>query len=94
MAYINKNIGQFFNHTFNFDFLEVFQDVVDRIDEEDIDSTDAILESIDSTIIYTNQMWQILQYYCDPIHANWNTAYENFCTDVLAYVETYLKNAK
>lgn len=88
---IDMRIGEYFNYSFNFEFLQVFQNVIDGLDEDDLDSIDSILETIDSIIIYACDQWQILQFYCDPINADWNSAIEEFTNDVLNFVERYLK---
>lgn len=43
-------------------------DVLDRVDEETAtaDMSEAMLESMDCTLIYTSDQWEIIQYYMSP----------------------------
>lgn len=42
--------------------------VLDRVDEETAiaDMSEAILDSMDCTLIYTSDQWEIIQYYMNP----------------------------
>lgn len=78
-----KNIiVKYFDYSGDFDFLECVSEVIDRID--DFGNDDDISESIDSSLVYYSDQWKILQHYCNPQDANWDTALEYFIDDIYA----------
>lgn len=67
------------------------QDIADliylRIDEDEVNDSndlyDAIIDALNDEVIYYNQQWTILEFYCLPQDANWNDAIELFIDDLL-----------
>lgn len=78
-------IGKHFDYTFDFDFLDVVADVLDRVD--DFGDEEDIFGAIDSTIIYYDDQWKIIRFYQTPSEANWENAYDDFQSDIFAICE-------
>ena len=75
-------IVKYFDYDGDFEFLELVSEVIDRID--DYGDIDDISDSIDSSLVYYSDQWKILQHYCNPQDANWDTAIEYFIDDINA----------
>lgn len=75
-------IGEYFNYSVEFDFLDVVCETIERID--DFNNEEDIYEAIDSSLIYYSDRWSVLEYYCTPSEANWDNAYEEFVNDIYA----------
>ena len=77
-----SQIGKFFDYTGDFEFLDVVAKLLDRID--DLSNEDAILDTINDTIVYYADQWKILEYYywADIENANWEDAYNEFVDDI------------
>lgn len=83
-------IGEYFDHTLDFDFLDVVADVlesaIDNYDEQDDESKDvseAVFDAEDRVLIYYNQQWTVLEHYLTPQEANWAEAIELFENDLI-----------
>lgn len=51
------------------------REAIDRLEEIDLDDpTEAIMQAVDDSLIYYEDQWEVLQWACDPINANWETA--------------------
>lgn len=78
-----KLIGEYFDYTMDFDFLDIVANVLDRID--DFTSDEDIYQSVDDELIYTQDQWTILEFYCaSPAEADWDSAYSDFLGDIMA----------
>lgn len=75
-------IGKHFDHTYDFDFLDVVANVLDRVD--DFGDEEDIFGAIDSAIIYYDDQWKIIHFYQTPSEANWENAYDDFQSDIFA----------
>ena len=49
---------------------------------DDKDLNEAIFEAIDEGLIYYADQWKVLEHYCTPQDANWDTAIEEFTNDI------------
>ena len=78
-------IGNYFDHTFNFEFLDIVANVIDRID--DYRSEEDAYEAIDAELIYSDDQWTVMQFYQTPEQANFNDAMDSFTSDILAICE-------
>lgn len=58
----------------------IVENIIDRI--EDYDDYDDILQSLDDELIYFDDQWEILKYYCNPQNADWDYAIELFINDL------------
>ena len=81
-------IANHFDHTFDFNFLDLVADLIDRIDEiETCDAYEAVNEAIDEGLIYTADQWRVIEWYCTPDKANYLDAIESLTDDLVAIVE-------
>lgn len=69
---------------YDFKMVDLVMDIINRMDGDYSD--DSITSAIDNGIMYYNQQWIILQHYCNPQDANWNTAIEYFLNDIYSIV--------
>lgn len=85
---IQDIVGDHFGYTMNFDFLDIVADVLLRIDdfEEAVDNDGIVLDTVDDTLIYTDDQWEVLRYYFDSPEdldsESWDTAFTNFASDI------------
>lgn len=72
---INENID------YSLVISELIYDVIDRID--DINNDDELIDSINDTIIYYDDQWDIMRHYFygEPEKANFNDAMDEFYND-------------
>lgn len=82
---IRDILGSYFDYSFDFNFIDLIQDVIDRID--DFNDDNDINCAIDDATIYYDDQWTILKHYCSPSDANYNDAMEQFTIDVYNIVE-------
>lgn len=81
-------VGEVFDYTMDFDFLDVVADVLLRIDdfEEAVDNDGIVLDTVDDTLIYIDDQWEVLRYYFDSPSdldsESWDTAFTNFASDI------------
>lgn len=80
----NKNIvGEYFDHTWDFDFLDIVAKVVSRVD--DYGDEDDIWGALDTTVLSTNEEWEIAKYYAgSPSNLDWNEVMVQFNDDIFA----------
>lgn len=87
-----KNIiGKQFDYTFDFDFLDIVADIIDRIDFEDYkeaeDKFDFVYEELDSSLTSINDQWQVLQWYvpapADLDSSSWTEALDSFTNELV-----------
>lgn len=69
---------------YDFKMVDLVMDIINRMDGDYSD--DSITSAIDNGIMYYSQQWIILQHYCNPQDANWNTAIEYFLNDIYSIV--------
>lgn len=82
---IDSDIGKYFNYSGDFDFLEIVQDVVDRVDAETEEELEDVLwDEIDSALIYYSDQWTIMEHYQNPEDADLSAATEELYNDVYA----------
>lgn len=76
-------IGKYFDYSFDFEFQDVVQGILDRVD--DFSNGDDIMSAIDDGIIYYAQQWQIAHHYCSgPADCNWDEILEQFTDDIFS----------
>jgi len=70
------------------DFLDIVANVLERVDfEKDEDELyEDIYSSIDEEMIYTQDQWTIIEYYCMPQDASFDNAFSDFQDDICALV--------
>lgn len=85
---IQDIVGEHFGYTMDFDFLDIVADVLLRIDdfEEAVDNDGIVLDTVDDTLIYIDDQWEVLRYYFDSPSdldsESWDTAFTNFASDI------------
>jgi len=50
---------------------------------DDFSSEEDVIQSMNDALIYTDDQWEILKYYCDIKDANFYNAMEEFTNDLL-----------
>lgn len=80
----NKHIvGEYFDHTWDFDFLDIVAKVISRVD--DYGDEDDIWGALDTTVLSTNEEWEIAKYYAgSPSNLDWNEVMVQFNDDIFA----------
>lgn len=56
-------------------------DRIDTVDEYD-DEMDAVICAMNDYLIYYDDQWQVLQYYCTPQMADWEKATDAFINEL------------
>ena len=78
-------VGEVFDYTMNFDFLDVVADVLLRVDDYEQAAEDA-WEEVDEALIYIDDQWEVLRYYfdnpADLDSESWDTAFSHFVNDI------------
>lgn len=82
---IKKNIIKKFNY--NSDIIDIARNIIDRMDE---DSEDELNQCMDDELIYTSDIWKVIQYYITPAELG-NTSLSDvfmyFYEDILSCLE-------
>lgn len=80
---IQDIVGDHFGYTMNFDFLDIVADVLLRVD--DFDNEDQ-WDTVDSTLIYADDQWEVLEHYFDSpadlSDGSWDDAFAQFVGDI------------
>ena len=62
--------------------------VLNRIDEDEMDEPyDAVFDAMNDELIYTEDQWAMIEYYCTPQDANYDSAWDSFEYDLLSAVD-------
>lgn len=62
--------------------------ILERIDEDETDASEAVSQAMDDELIYTEDQWTVIAYYSDPESPkNLSEACEEFFGDLLECVE-------
>lgn len=62
--------------------------ILERIDEDETDASEAVSQAMDDELIYTADQWTVIAYYSDPSDPkNFAEACEEFFGDLLECVE-------
>lgn len=88
-ASIKKQIGEFFNYSMNWDFLDIVANVLERVDFENEGEKleESIQNAIDDELIYTEDRWTLIMFYQNPEEANMYEAFDDLYSDICALVE-------
>ena len=98
-----KNIiGKHFNYTFDFDFLDIVADIIDRINfdeyKEAEDKFDFVYEELDSSLIDTDDQWKVLQWYvaepADLDSSSWTETLDNFTNELVEICDKIVADSK
>ena len=90
----HDEIAAYFDYTADFTFLDVVATIIDSIDFDEVteENADEIAdEEIDNDLIYTVDQWTIIEHYCDPQSASYDSALEEFEGDICGLVEQIAK---
>ena len=72
--------NHFKDSTYDSNFFELVTSLVERVDNYSDDED--IWSSLDEGLIYYNDQWTVLEYYCTPQDASWDEAFEALYNDV------------
>lgn len=89
-------IGEHFEYSVDFEFLDLVAQALDRIDFDDLeDLEETIYSSIDNSLIYFSDQWTIAQFYASsPADLDWQDVLEEFSNDIHALLEKITNNAE
>jgi hypothetical protein len=90
MAQYGRNIYNVFGSIYDDDFLDLVNDVLDRLDLGGEVEQEKVYEAIDSSLIYYHQQWTMMKYYQNPQDANYEEAFESFVNDMFSVVDDIL----
>lgn len=79
---INNTI--LYNHFSSEKILGIAENVLSRMDMENVkeDYYEELSSCMDDALIYTEDQWAIIEYYCTPITADFNEAWDEFYNDL------------
>lgn len=78
-------IGEHFDHSFDFEFLDIVAHTLDRIDFESNEelSAEDIDDAVNDALIYTADQWTVAKFYASsPADLDWNDVLEEFSSDI------------
>lgn len=75
-------IAEYFDYSGDFEFLDIVASCIGRVDNFEDDED--IYRAIDDELVYTYDQWKVIEHYCTPQEANWESAYSDFMNDVFA----------
>ena len=79
---VKEAIKEQFDYTFDFDFLDVVADLVER-SEYSVEYED-VLSAVDEGLIYNYDQWIVAQYYAgSPSDLNWDEVFEQLVEDII-----------
>lgn len=79
---VKEAIAEQFDYTFNFDFLDVVADLVER-SEYSVEYED-VWAAVDEGLIYMGEEWTVAQYYASsPSELNWDEVLEQLVEDII-----------
>lgn len=80
---IHGIVAKHFNYQGSYKFFDIVEDLVERVfDMTEEDPDDEIWDAIDQGLIYYDDQWEVLKYYCTPQDANFNEALEELYNDI------------
>lgn len=95
MGKIRQETGKHFDYTFNFDFLEIIDDLVDRALENcegnKKELSDAVLQAIDEGLIYSKDQKEVLEYYAIDEGTKFNDILEDLFNDVYSIARNVIE---
>lgn len=82
-------IGSHFNHTFDFDFLDIVAETLNRIDfDVAYNFEDEVESAVQDALIYTNSQWVVAQFYASsPAELDWDEVFSEFEDDIKALAD-------
>lgn len=75
-----KLIGEYFNFSTDFDFLDIVASILDRV--ENFEDDEDINQAINDELIFTAEQWTTIMHYCTPQDANFYDAFDNLTYDI------------
>lgn len=82
---MSLNMNVIYNEFGYNDLAGLAESIFNRIDVDDVkdDAYEALYQAMDDGMIYTDDQWTMIRYYCTPQDANYNTAWEAFEGDLM-----------
>lgn len=84
-----KEIENSIYKNFDMDVSAIAEDIISRIDFDNIeedDLWDELLSAIDDSLIYTEDQWSIIKFYCSPSNADFSYAMEEFENELYSII--------
>lgn len=75
-----KLIGEYFNFSADFDFLDIVASILDRV--ENFEDDEDINQAINDELIFTAEQWTVIMHYCTPRDANFYDAIDDLTSDI------------
>ncbi len=76
--------------TFTIEVFEIAKAIFERMEDYKEDDTEEALENaMEDELIDSSDMWTIMEYYQDPLDANFNEAKEEFYFELLQVLEKF-----
>lgn len=75
-----KLIGEYFNFSADFDFLDIVASILDRV--ENFEDDEDINQAINDELIFTAEQWTVIMHYCTPQDANFYDAIDDLTSDI------------
>jgi len=69
---------------FNGDFAGIAENVLMRMDDR---SSDELWQAMDDELIYTCDQWAMIEYYCTPQNADFESAWTEFYNDLMNAID-------
>lgn len=76
-------IGEYFDYSGDFEFLDIVADLIDRVDFDGEDVDEEIYSAIDEGLIYNADQWKVMQHYQTASEANLDSAIEELTQDLI-----------
>lgn len=68
---------------FTIEIFEIAKAIFERMEDyKEYDTDEALVNAIEDELIYSSDMWAIMEYYQDPLDANFNEAKKLFFDDL------------
>lgn len=84
-----KEIENSIYKNFDMDVSAIADDIISRIDFDNVTEDnlwDGLLGAIDDSLIYTEDQWSIIKFYCSPSNANFSYAMEEFENELYSII--------
>lgn len=89
---VKDAIGKATNYTFDFDYVYVFEDIVERIDIDSEDISEEIYNAIDDVFIYYDNQWKVAKHFFNsPFDVTFDSLFEELVDDIYKVIEILRK---
>lgn len=72
------------------EFVGIAENVLDRIDAEELENVEeAVFNAMNDALIYYDDQWDMMKYYCSPQTADFDSAWNDFYDDLIDAIINY-----